>query len=109
MNNLLPMPDPPQNHHRTAVIIDVRYGVSPQYRERYTRLLQTFFMPGAMAVDVYTLGSNKEKNGPGLVKCPPELYELPDQPPQVIDLQQWANDVGYTMTVYVRPTPKECK
>lgn len=100
---------PDQREHRTAVIIDVRLGVSPAYRDRYTRLLQTFAHPNAMQVDVYTLGGNLTNDGPGLSRCIPENYVPPAQPPQIINLEKWANMLGYDTTIYVRPTPKECK
>lgn len=104
----LPTPEHGE-HHRTAIIIDVRLGVSANYRERYMRLIQTFNHPNAMKVDWYTLGSNAEHNGPGLVQCLPHEYVCPDQPPQVLDLQAWADEVGYQLTIYICPTPKECK
>lgn len=95
--------------HRTAVVIDVRFGVTKQFRDRYERLLDTFASPYSIQVDIYTLGSNKDKTGPGLVFGPPASFYPPDQPGQVINLGTWAKDTGYDMYIYVAPTQMKGK
>lgn len=95
----------PSGHrkHQTAVVIDVRNGASPAFVNRYTRLLQSLNGQNIKA-DIYTLRGNATSDGPGLVFGTPDEFVSPDQPAQEIDLQEWANEQGYTMLLVAVPT-----
>ncbi len=86
---------PTGREHRTCLVIDVRNGITSEFRERYQRLLQSVNGPN-IKVDVYTLRDNVTGDGPGLVPGTPDQYAAPLQPSQEIDLSEWAESVGYS-------------
>lgn len=92
---------PTSRDHRTALVIDVRNGASPQFKERYNRLLQSVNGPN-IKVDVFTLRGNATGDGPGLVPGTPDQYVAPNQPSQEIDLDAWASELGYDQLIVVK-------
>lgn len=91
---------PTSRTHRTAVVIDVRAGVTNTFKERYERLLQS--VGGSnIKVDVFTLRGNSTGDGPGLVAGAPGSASAPEQKPAEIDLKAWAKDVGYDQLLVV--------
>lgn len=89
---------PSGRDHRTALVIDARNGITPEFRERYRRLLQSVNGEN-IKIDVYTLRGNASADGPGLVRGTPDEYTAPDQHPQEIDLYEWAGSIGYDMLI----------
>ncbi len=85
---------PTSRDHRTALVIDIRNGITPEFRERYRRLLQSVNGEN-IKVDVYTLRDNVTGDGPGLIPGTPDQYAPPIQPSQEIDLSEWAESLGY--------------
>lgn len=84
---------PSGRNHRTALVIDVRGGVSSDFRDRYQRLLQSVNEPGIM-VDVYTLRGDVTSVSP-LTSGGPDAIPSPNA--EDVDLTDWAADQGYTM------------
>lgn len=94
---------PNSKEHRTALVIDIRSGVTADFRNRYQRLLESL-NGNNIKVDVHTLRGNAANTGPGLVVGGPDAYVAPDQPAQEIDLLAWAADLGYTMLLVATST-----
>lgn len=87
---------PTKKSHQTALVIDVRGGVSPQFKNRYQRLLESV-NGNNIKVDVYTLRGNATATGPGLVAGSPDEFVAPDQDEAEIDLAAWAKDTEYNL------------
>lgn len=85
---------PTGRNHRTALVIDVRNGVTPDFTERYKRLLESVNGDN-IKVDVYTLrSSNSSAGGPSLVRGTPDNNSSAPPAPE-IDLAAWAAEQGY--------------
>ncbi len=95
---------PAHREHRTALVIDARNGITPEFRERYQRLL-TSVNGDNIKVDVFTLRDNATGDGPGLVPGTPSQYAPPLQASQEIDLSEWAESLGYDQLL-VSSSPK---
>lgn len=93
---------PTHREHRTALVIDIRSGVTSDFKERYNRLLQSVNGPN-IKTDVFTLRGNVAQTGPGLVSGPPELSAAADVPAGEIDLAAWAAELGYVQLVVSTP------
>lgn len=91
---------PTKRNHRTAVVIDVRNGVSAEFKERFGRLLESLNGDNIKA-DIFTLRGNATQDGPGLVAGSPDTYVAPQQPAQEIDLEAWAKEVGFSQLITV--------
>jgi len=98
MNNNLPT----SRHHRTALVIDIRNGVSSDFENRYKRLLESVNGDN-IKVDVFTLRSGLVEAVPALVEGSPDESETPDNGPEEIDLVAWASGLGFTQLLLSIP------
>lgn len=92
---------PDYRDHRTALIIDVRRGITPEFENRYLRLLESVNVPGIM-VDVYTL---RDANGLTRGEPNPGDTRVSSPGPQAapVFLEEWANRLGYSMLLVASP------
>jgi len=93
---------PSSREHRTALVIDVRNGVSSDFENRYKRLLESVNGDN-IKVDVFTLRGNLVASGPALVSGAPGCSDEPDDAEQEIDLKAWAASLGYTQLLLSIP------
>lgn len=89
---------PTTRNHRTALVIDVRNGVTAEFTERYNRLLQSVNGPN-IKVDVFTLSGNSIGASGGLVPGAPGASA--SSAGAEIDLQAWAKSLGYAQLLVV--------
>jgi len=101
-NNMANENLPTHREHRTALVIDVRNGVTGDYANRYGRLLESLNGDN-IKVDIFTLRANAVQSGPALVAGSPNETVAPDVQEQEIDLHAWAADLGYTQLLVSIP------
>lgn len=92
---------PSSRTHRTALVIDVRKGMTTTGAERVRRLLESV-NDSNIKVDVLTLRGNTAATGPSLVKGSPFDTEGGDFNDD-IDLEVWARNLGYDQLVISIP------
>lgn len=91
---------PTGRSHQTAVVVDVRSGVSSNFQERYNRFLGSLNGKNIKA-DIFTLRANSGSSGPALVAGAPDSVSAPSTPAADIDLEAWAKSLGFTQLVLV--------
>lgn len=93
---------PSHREHRTALVIDIRNGVSADFENRYKRLLESVNGDN-IKVDVFTLRSNLVASAPALVEGAPDAVAELDADEEEINLREWARSLGFTQLLLSIP------